>query len=536
MVKTLRKYQQAAIDAVRKALEKGNDRQLVVKCVGSGKTFTTVKLTEQLGFKRILWITHTEELVDQSALAFLKDKFDDHFASVVEDIGYVNWVKGSRGLFAEQNNKFRMGIIKAENFIIDAEVTMASAQTLWKKLDRIPIDYFDCIIVDEAHYFMSRTFNLPLETLKPKLLLGLTATNERLDGLLLEDTFKQVTYTYDIADGIKDGNLCEFDAIRVKTDLSLDNVRTKGGEFNLQDLADEIDIPERNALVVDSYIEYATGRQAIFFCVNIDHCLNVAAEFKSRGINCEAVSSDEDRTGNRSEKIKAFKEGKITILTNVNILTAGFNHDEVGCIGHVAPTKSRAAWIQRTGRGSRLKSKEYVDKFGQRCILLDFCDTTTRHKLVNSLTLDSGKPTEEKVFMTKEKKDLLIGEREKKKALLMKTSSKDVKVDLLELPQAKIVFNSQRWQEPATEAQLSWLRKEGYDTIENQYTKQQASEILSKLPASAKQIALLRFKGYETSNGVTITEFNLAMKEIEKKEQQALISKYTPSNDGKPFF
>lgn len=536
MGKQLRKYQQEAIDAVKSALEKGKNRQMLVKCVGSGKTFTTVKLTEAIDFKRVLWITHTEELCEQSALAFLADKFDDHFVSIVHDIGFINWVKGSDGLFAQQQNKFRMGLIKADNFIIDADVTIASAQTLWKRLDRIPIDYFDCIIVDEAHYFMSRTFNLPLETLKPRLLLGLTATNERLDGLLLEDTFRQVTYTYDIADGIRDGNLCEFDAIRVKTDLSLDNVRTQGGEFNQQDLAAEIDIPERNSLVVDSYVQYANGRQAIFFCVNIDHCLNIAAEFRSKGISCEAVSSDEDRTGNRSEKIKAFKNGEIQILTNVNILTAGFNHNEVGCIGHVAPTKSRAAWIQRTGRGSRLKNKEYVDRFGQNCILLDFCDTTTRHKLVNSLTLDSGKPTEEKVFMTKEKKEFLIGEREKKKATLMKTSSKDVKVDLLELPQVTISFKSERWQEPATPAQLDWLKKSGYDTIEIQYTKQQASEILSKLPASSGQIAYLRQQGYDVSHGVTITEYKKAVQEIDARKQKEMISKFTPNNDGKPFF
>lgn len=534
-MKQLRKYQQEAIDAVKSALEKGKNRQLLVKGVGSGKTFTAVKLIEQLDFKRVLWVTHTEELCEQSALAFLADKFDEHFVSVVEDIGFINWVKGSRGLFSHEHSKFKMGLIKADSFIIDADVTIASAQTLWRKLDKIPVDYFDCLIVDESHYFMSRTFNLPLETLKPKLLLGLTATPERLDGISLADTFRQITYTYDIVDGIRDGNLCEFDAVRVKTDVSLDNVRTKGGEFNQQDLAAELNIPERNNLVVDSYIQYANGRQGIFFCSDIQHCLDLADTFKERGISCEAVSSDEERTGNRSEKIKDFKEGKITILTNVNILTAGFNHNETGVIGHVSPTKSRASWIQRSGRGSRLKNQEYVDKFGQNCILLDFVDSTTRHKLINAWTLDSGKPTEEKVFITKQKKLDLIAERERKKVFVMKTSSKDVKVDLFEIPQVKI-SNSTRMQEPATEAQLQWIARLGYDTVNITYTKFQCSEIISNQSASPKQIALLKYKGYDVSNGVTLAEFQKCMLEVTAREQKELVSKYTPNNNNKPFF
>ena len=535
MVKTLRGYQQAAIDAVRKELEKGTDRQLLVKAVGTGKTFTAVKLVEQLGFKRVLWITHTEELVDQSAIAFLKDKFDDHFASVVEDIGYVKWASGNRGLFAHQDNKFTMGIIKAQDFFIDADVTMASAQTLHRRLDRIPVDYFDLILVDEAHYFMSKSFNLPLQLLKPKLLLGLTATPERLDGISLADTFNKITYSYDIADGIKDGNLCELDCIRVKTDLSLDNVRTKGGEFNLQDLSDEVDIPERNALIVDTYLQYGKGRQGIFFCVSIEHAINVAEEFKSKGITCEAVSSDDERTPDRAAKIKKFKSGEIEVLTNVNILNAGFDHANTGVIGHAAPTKSKATWIQRSGRGTRLKDANYVSKFGQQAIILDYVDSTTKHKLVNAWTLDSGKATEDKVFITKQKKLDLIAERERKKVFVQKTSTKDVKVDLFEIPQVKII-NSVKMQEPASEAQLRWIAQLGYDTLNVTYTKFQCSEIISAQSASAKQIGWLKWKGYDVSMGVTVAEFQMAAKEIEKREQQQLVQQYTPNNDGKPFF
>jgi len=334
---------------------------------------------------------------------------------------------------------------------------------------------------------------------------------------------------------IRDKNLCELDAIRVKTDLSLDNVGKSGGDFNLQQLSAEVDIPERNELIVDSYLKYAEGRQGIFFCVDILHSLNLAECFNNRGIKCRAVSSDEKRTGDRDEAISLYEKEEITILTNVDVLSTGVDIPNTGCIGHAAPTKSISKWLQRTGRGTRLKDELYVSKFGQCCMLIDFCDTTTRHKLVNSFSLDSGKATEEKVFITKQKKLDLIAERERKKVFVQKTSTKDVKVDLFEIPQVKIV-NSVKMQEPASEAQLRWIAQLGYDTVNVTYTKFQCSEIISAQSASVKQINLLKWKGYDTSSGVTVAEFQVAMREIEKREQKELVQQYIPNNDGKPFF
>jgi superfamily II DNA or RNA helicase len=534
--KELRYYQQAAIDSVKKNLENGVKSQLLVLCTGAGKSMLAVKLIEQMQFKRVLWLSHSDNLITQSALGFITDKFGDEFATHVEEIGFTRWASSSEGLFKRFETSYKVGIIKAEHFVIDADVVMGSAQTVYRRIDRIPKDYFDLIVTDEAHLFGSKSFVAPLQYFTPKLLLGLTATPHRESGVLLSDIFDKIAYSYDIGDAIKEGYLCELDAIRVKTDLSLDKVKSQNGDFNLSDLSDEVDIPERNSLIVDSYLQYANGRQGIFFCVDIEHSINLAAEFRSRGLNCEAVSSDEKRTGNQREKIKKFKSGEIQILTNAFLLVAGFDHKNVGVVGNCSPTKSITRYLQAIGRATRLKDEEYVSKFGQQAVILDFVDNTTKHKLVNAWTLDSGKATEEKVFITKQKKLDLIGERERRKAFVQKTSTKDIKVDLLELPKVNISFASDRWREPATEAQLSWLRKENYDVVNVAYTKQQASEILSNLSASTSQIALLKHKGFDVSNGVTIAEFKKAMAEIEKKEQQTLISKYTPSNDGKPFF
>ena len=249
MSKNLRPYQHEVICKVEDALKSGVNSQLVVMATGLGKTFTAVKIVEKLQFKRILWVTHNEELISQSGLAFLKDKFDDTFAKHVEAIGFLDWVDKHNCNFGNHTGTFKMGAIKASVFKIDAEVTMASAQTLYRRLDKIPFDYFDCIVVDEAHLFLAKTFVQPLEYFKPKLLLGLTATPTRMDGLSLSNIFDQITYEYNIGQGIKDGYLCELDGIRVQTNVSLDNVRTTAGELNQKDLADEVNIPRRNQLI-----------------------------------------------------------------------------------------------------------------------------------------------------------------------------------------------------------------------------------------------------------------------------------------------
>ncbi len=534
-MKQLRKYQQEAIDSVKKNLEAGVNKQIIVLATGLGKTFTAVKLIEQLQFKRVLFITHTEELISQSGLAFLKDKFDDNFAKAVEDIGFLDWASGMGGMFAQQDQSFRMGVIKAQMFNIDAEVTMASAQTLHRRLDRIPKDYFDLIIGDEIHLYMSRTFSEPLKYFTPKLLLGLTATPHRTDGMALGNIFDKIVYEYNIAEGIKDGHLAELNAIKVKTDLSLDNVRTTAGEFNAKDLAQEVNTEERNNLIVDSYLQYAKGRQGIFFCVSVEHAVAVASVFNEKGISCKPVVGDEEVTPERAQTIRDFKDGKIQILTNCMVLTTGFDHENTGVIGHCAPTKSLTKWLQCTGRGTRLKDANYVSLYGQNAIILDFVDSVTRHKLVNAWTLDSGKATEDKVFMTKEKKAELIGLREARKITINVTSKKDEKIDLLALPKVKI-SDSIRMEEPATEKQLEWISRLGYDIVNVEYTKKMCSEIISSQSASAKQIGLLKWKGYDVSNGVTLHEFQEAMKQIEKKEQKAIVQQHTPTNNGNPFF
>jgi len=344
MAKELRPYQIQAHEASVNRFNDGINKQLIVLLTGGGKTFLTIKLLERYQFKRVLWLSFQEELVSQSAMAFIHDKFDKRFYDNVNEMGFLEYVKQDRGLFAL--NEFKLGCIKAEIFKPEANVVMGSVQTVVRRLHLLPSDYFDCIVCDEAHLFMSKSAMDVANHFTPKLLLGLTATPVRADSVSLSDLFQEIVFEYGLDKGIKDRYAAELDAVRIATNVSLDKVRTTAGELNQKDLADEINTLARNQKIVESYRKYADGRQTIAFCVDISHAIDLAEAFRMNGYNCMAVSSDEERTPHRSENIKKFKEGKIQILTNVAVLVAGFDHPDTGCAIMACPTKSLTKYLQ----------------------------------------------------------------------------------------------------------------------------------------------------------------------------------------------
>lgn len=386
-------------------------------------------------------------------------------------------------------------------------------------------------LVHNCHLYMAQSFKKSLDHFKPKLRLLLTATPHRLDGMPLSDICDEIVYEYGIEKGIADGFLCELEAIQIKTNTNVDTVKTTAGELNQKDLQVVINTPERNRLIVDKYIEYASGRQFIAYCVDVKHAQDLCQEFKDRGLNVELVVGDEEITPERKKVINDFKSGKYIGLVNVQILVAGFDHPNTSCVIQACPTKSLTKYIQSTVRGSRLKDESVVSKFGQNCIILDFIDVTTRHKLVNTWSLDKGKPTMERVFMSKQKKLAIMAEIEQKRKAMVANIKHDKKVNLLKIPE--VVFSQNKSSNnPATEKQLNVIAQHGFDIINNSYTNGMCNVIISGLPASQKQINFLRWKGYDTDShpGLTYGEFQLALDEIKKKEDKQL-----KQDDSLPF-
>lgn len=508
-MKQPRPYQEQAIQAVQNHLLQGISRQLMVLFTGAGKTFTAIKLLERLGFTRVLWLSYQTELVSQSALAFIRDSHPDLYNDIRRE-GFIE--------YASREPQPVIGCIKSSTFKVEPRVIMGSVKTIYKRLDRLPPDFFDCIVCDEAHLFGSMSAITTLDHFKPRLLLGLTATPHREDGMMMGDIFDKIVFNYDLSKGIRDGYACELEAVRVKTTVSLDQVRTTAGELNQADLSDEINTLARNQLIVDSYKTYAKDRQTIAYCVNIQHAMDLAEQFRMNGINCKAVSSNEELTPDRSENIRDFTEGRLQVITNVNILVAGFDHPDTGCLIMACPTKSLTKYLQSAGRGARLKSEEYARKFRQNCIIIDIVDSTSRHNLINAWEIDKKLPLEDRMFITTEQRDKLR-EQIARKTKLQHQRKEDERVKLLKIPELKI-STSIRMTEPATDKQLEVIGKWGYDTKEKHYTKKMVAEIFSAQPASAQQVIYLKNHGYDITsvNVITLGMFQEAVKQVEKKK------------------
>jgi len=499
LLKALRKYQS---NAVTSALQSGGEC-IITMATGLGKTVTAVQLSTH--FKSTIFTVDSEELVEQATNAF-KDIYND------------------------------IGLIKADVFRL-RPITIASIQTLHRRLHLIPSDYFELQVVDEAHLYMAKTFRKGVEHFTPKLRCAITATPIRMDNLSLADLFGEIAYEYNIKEGIRDGYLVELDAIRVKTNCSLDKVSTLAGEFNQGQLSNEINTLSRNNQISEAYLKYANGRRTIVFCCSIQHALDLCEAFLMKGIKATAISSDEDLTGDRTQKVADFKDGKYDVILNCSILGKGFDLPVVSCIIQAAPTKSLTRYLQAVGRGTRtltgiidgLETVEErwsaIKKSDKKdCLIIDITDNTTRHNIVNAWELDKELSPEDRVFITQEKRDKLLEARLGKNSKLEHEQKEDERVKLLRIPRVKInYYDSEANKKLAGEKQLEWVRNLGHDIVNNAFTIGQCSEIISQQPLSRKRIEELKQKGYDVNSKIlTNADYSAVMRQEWIKQQKKI--------------
>lgn len=496
MKKEPRYFQVDSVDASLKALQRGVAKQIISLPTGTGKTVTCVLLGEKGQFKRILFCVDAEELVEQAAIAFLREKFDDSLINHIIETGFIDYVRNG-GIFA--GGEYKCGLIKADIFQPYGDVVIASLQTLRNRTHLLNPDDFDLIIIDECHIAGAKTIQETLSFFNPKLLLGVTATPFRHDNVDLGSIFDEIVYEYNIADAIQEGYLCQLDAVRVKTNIDIDNVHTLGGEFNQKELANEVDCLERNFLVADSYLKYAKGRQMIGYSVDINHAIHLAEACIEKGIKATAISSKEELTGDRSQKVKDFRDGKYDIVFNCGILVKGFDYPNLGGVIHACPTKSLVKWKQSTGRCTRLKDAEYVAKYGQEALIIDIVDSTSRHSLINAYNLDKGLPPEEKVYISDKDREKLI---EARRVRIEGKTNKDERVQLLPImtPKFKTTIKSTELADDQQKAHLKFL---GFDTEETVYTRENYREIIGSFPADSGQLAELKKFGFSVDNPIT---------------------------------
>lgn len=345
----LRDYQKEAIKAILEEYHQGIKSQLVVLPTGAGKTVVAAALAAAIG-GRTLFLVHRDELARQAE----------------EKISIV-WPEAS------------VGIVKAEKNNIEAQVVVASVQTISRaeRLRQLKPD-FKLVITDEAHHAVASQWQTIYEYVgagRQNLHIGITATPNRTDQRGLGKVFEKVAYQKTIKDLIEAGYLVPPKQVVVKTEADLDVLKDSGDDLSDRELEGVLNTDSRNRLIVEAFRNYAVGRKAIVFAAGVSHARRLAEIFKQYQIRAEAIDGETPEEIRR-ERLQAFGRGSLRVLTNYGVLTEGYDEPSLNAVVLARPTKSQQLYIQMLGRGLR----PYPGK--KDCLVLDVVDISRRHHLV----------------------------------------------------------------------------------------------------------------------------------------------------------
>ena len=242
----LRDYQQEAIENLQKMREDGKTIALLYHATGVGKTITAATDAKAVG-GRTLFLVNGLKLASQAKETFAKV-----------------WPEATLGEYTGSQKDMTQTVI------------FATVQSISKDLEKFSPTDFDYLIVDECHHAAANTYQKIFTYFHPKFILGLTATPERSDGEDMLELFQNVAHKMDLKTAVERGVLVPIRCIRVKTNIDLTDVRINGIKYNSQDLESKLFIPERNQLIVDTYLKYVNGKKTVIFCASVDHAAEIA--------------------------------------------------------------------------------------------------------------------------------------------------------------------------------------------------------------------------------------------------------------------
>lgn len=249
-----------------------------------------------------------------------------------------------------------------------ADITVASISSMisgdGNRLLKFEPSKFKLVLVDEAHHIVASSFMRVLDYFglvreisrsKSPILVGVSATFSRFDGLRLSDAIDHIVYHKDYIDMIEDKWLSDvvFTTVQSKADISKVK-KSSTGDFQIADLGRAVNTPENNDVAVRAWMTRATNRKStLVFCVDLAHVRDMTSMFRSRGILAESVTGDTPKHL-RSETLDAFREGQFPVLVNCGVFTEGTDIPNIDCVLLARPTKSRNLLVQMIGRGMRL--------------------------------------------------------------------------------------------------------------------------------------------------------------------------------------
>lgn len=262
-------------------------------------------------------------------------------------------------------------------------------QTFSNYLSGIHPDDYDVVIVDEAHHALARGFRRSIYHLKPRLLVGMTATPWRGDGANIDGIFGPPLARVSLVDGMKMGYLAKAD-YRIYCD-TIDWERVieeTGGRLTIRDLNKRLFVPQRDEAVIEELLEQCKAvrnPRAIVFCASIEHCKRFAGLLTaSSGLVCKPLSGVDKIERNRT--LMQFAAGKIQAVTAVDVLNEGIDVPDVNVLVFLRATHSRRIFVQQMGRGLRLAPGK------DKLLVLDFVTDVRRLAEVMQMDSEARKP------------------------------------------------------------------------------------------------------------------------------------------------
>jgi ATP-dependent helicase IRC3 len=345
----LRDYQLEALAAVEEAEAAGTRRQLVALPTGTGKTVVFSELIARRG-GRALVLVHRDELVSQA--------LDKLAVAGLEDVG----------------------VVKAERDEHGAQVVVASVQSISRRLrlERVTPD-FRTVVVDEAHHVAADSYQRVLEHVEaggpPPLVVGVTATPERSDGVPLEGF--HVVYRRQLADMIGAGYLSDLRALQIRLRADFARLHIRAGDFIEAEAEAMLLDADAPAMAARAYQAHAPGRRAIVFTPTVKVAGLMADAFRAAGIAAESIDGGTPLELRR-DVLARFHEGQVAVVANCAVLTEGFDEPAVDCLIIARPTRSRLLYMQMLGRATR----KHPGK--DDALILDLVGVTSRLDLMTA--------------------------------------------------------------------------------------------------------------------------------------------------------
>lgn len=350
----LRPYQKEAKESIFNEWDKGVKKTLLVLPTGCGKTIVFAKVTEECvrQGKRVLIMAHRGELLEQAS-----DK-----------------IEKATGLGS--------ALEKAEHTCIGSwfRVVVGSVQTLqnMKRLKNFSTDYFDTIIIDEAHHCLSDSYQRVLQYFPDAEVLGVTATPDRGDMRNLGQYFESLAYEYTLPMAIKQGYLSPIKAMTIPLDIDLSGVSMQSGDFKASDIDTALD-PYLFG-IAEEMKKYCMDRKTVVFLPLVKTSQKFVEILNAAGFRSAEVNGS---SNDRAEILEDFEKGKYNVLCNSMLLTEGWDCPSVDCVIVLRPTKVRGLYCQMVGRGTRLSPETGKTEL----LLLDFLWHTERHELCHPASL-----------------------------------------------------------------------------------------------------------------------------------------------------